>query len=392
MSLRLVTLVLGFACGATVANLYYAQPLLALVADSFGVSDGTAAVVVTATQVGYALGLVLFLPLGDLLENRALASRTLLATSAALLVTAAAPGFGVFLAAAVAVGFTSVVAQVLVPLAAHLAPPAQRGRVVGTVMGGLLTGILLARTASSLAAAAWGWRSIYVLSAALMVATSLALRRVLPRREPAHESTYPQLLGSVVALARAEPVLRALALRQACMFGAFTAFWTAIAFELTTAHGLGQVGIAVFALVGAAGAVAAPLAGRLGDRGHGRAGSGFALALAALSLVVAALGSASVVVLAAAGVVLDFAVQTHLVLAQREMYGLSEDARARMNSVYMGTVFVGGALASAVTAAVVDAGGWTAVTLVAAVLPALGLTVWAFGPAGSPEPQARKVG
>lgn len=390
-SLRLVILVLGFACGAAVANLYYAQPLLALIAGSFSVSHGSAAVVVTATQVGYAAGLVLFLPLGDLVENRALTSRTLLLTAAALLAAAAAPGFGLFLAASVLVGFLSVVAQVLVPLAAHLAPPAQRGRVVGTVMSGLLLGILLARTASSLAAAAWGWRSIYVLSAVLMVGTSLALRRVLPPRRPAHTATYRELLASVGRLARSEPVLRALALRQACLFGAFTAFWTGVTFELTEHHAFGQVGIAVFALVGAAGAVAAPLAGRLGDRGHGHAASGAALGLAAVALVLAALGAASVVVLALAGVLLDLAVQSHLVLAQREMYSLSEDARARMNSVYMGTVFVGGALASALTAALVDSGGWTAVALAAAVLPVLGFGIWLVGPAGARAARDRRA-
>ena len=156
-----MTALLAFACGASVANLYYAQPLLGLIARTFSVGQGTAAVVVTATQVGYALGLACFLPLGDLVENRALASRTLVATALALAVAAVVGNFGAFLAVAVLIGFTSVVAQVLVPLAAHLAPEAERGRFVGTVMSGLLIGILLARTVRSLAAAAWGWRSIY---------------------------------------------------------------------------------------------------------------------------------------------------------------------------------------------------------------------------------------
>lgn len=377
-SLRLVTAVLAFACGASVANLYYAQPLLALIARSFSVSHGTAAIVVTATQIGYALGLALFLPLGDLVENRALASRTLIGTAVALAVAAAAPTFGVFLAVSVVVGFTSVVAQVLVPLAAHLAPAEQRGRFVGTVMSGLLIGILLARTVSSLAAAAWGWRSIYVVSAVLMVVTSVALRRVLPRRAPDHQASYPRLLGSVLALAREEPFLRRLALRQACMFGGFTAYWTAIAFELTVHHGFGQVGIAVFALVGAAGAVAAPLAGRLGDQGHGRVAAGAALLLAAASLLLGCVAAASVVALAVAGVLLDLAVQSHQVLSQREIYSLREDARARINAVYMGTVFVGGAVASAVTAVVLDAGGWRAVTLVASALPLIGFAIWCW--------------
>ena len=187
-SLRLVMLVLAFACGASVANLYYAQPLLGLIRSSFGISGGTAALVVTVTQVGYAAGLALLLPLGDLLENRKLASRTLVVTAVALAAAALAPSFGVFLIAAALVGVTSVVAQVLVPLAAHLAPAGSQGKYVGQVMGGLLLGIMLARSVASLAAAAWGWRSIYVISAVIMVIMALTLAWLLPRRKPAHSA------------------------------------------------------------------------------------------------------------------------------------------------------------------------------------------------------------
>jgi predicted MFS family arabinose efflux permease len=190
-SLRLVMLVLAFACGASVANLYYAQPLLGLIQRSFGLSPGTAALAVTLTQVGYAAGLALLLPLGDLLENRKLASRTLLVTAVALAAVAAAPSFGVFLIAAALVGLTSVVAQVLVPLAAHLAPPQSQGKYVGQVMGGLLLGIMLARSVASLAAAAWGWRSIYVISAVIMVVMAVVLAWLLPRRQPQQSVTYP---------------------------------------------------------------------------------------------------------------------------------------------------------------------------------------------------------
>jgi predicted MFS family arabinose efflux permease len=376
-SLRLITVMLAFGCGATVANLYYAQPLLALIARSFSISQGTAAIVDTATQVGYALGLAFVLPTGDLVENRTLASRTLLVTALALGGAAAAPGFAAFLALSVLIGISSVVAQILVPFAAHLAPEAERGRFVGTVMSGLLLGILLARTVSSLAAAAWGWRSIYAISAGLMVATSLALRRVLPRRAPEHVSSYPRLLASVGALVRDEPLLRRLALRQACMFGAFTAFWTAIAFVLTDRHHFDQAQIGLFALVGAAGAAAAPLAGRLGDRGYGRIGGGATLLLGLLAMLAAGFSAGSVVALAVAGVLLDLAVQGHQVLSQREIYALRPDARARINSVYMGTVFVGGSIASAVTGVVFDAEGWRAVTLFAGALPLVGLGLWA---------------
>jgi len=375
-SLRLVILLLAFACGASVANLYYAQPLLELIRHSFGVSSGTASLVVTVTQVGYAAGLALLLPLGDLLENRKLASRTLLLTAVALAATAAAPSFGIFLVAATLVGVTSVVAQVLVPLAAHLAPPGQHGKYVGQVMGGLLLGIMLARSVASLAAAAWGWQSIYAISAAVMVAIAVALARLLPRRQPGHSATYPQLVASTVAVARAEPVLRRRAAAQALMFGAFTAYWTAIAYELTEQHHLSQVGIAVFALVGAAGAAAAPVAGRLGDQGYSRIGRGVAAVLGVAALLLACFGAASLLLLAVAAVMLDFAVQSHQVLSVRDIYALRPEARARINSVYMTSIFVGGAASSAVTGIIQQRWGWDGVTLFAAALVALAGLVW----------------
>jgi predicted MFS family arabinose efflux permease len=375
-SLRLVMLVLAFACGASVANLYYAQPLLGLIRDSFGISAGTATLVVTVTQAGYAAGLALLLPLGDLLENRKLASRTLVVTAVALAAAAAAPSFGVFLAAAALVGVTSVVAQVLVPLAAHLAPAGSQGKYVGQVTGGLLLGIMLARTVASLAAAAWGWQSIYAISAAVMVVTALALARLLPQRQPSHSATYPQLVASTVAVARAEPVLRRRAVSQALVFGAFTVYWTAIAYELTGQHHLSQAGVAVFALVGAAGAGAAPIAGRLGDRGYSRAGRGVAAALGVAALLLADVGAASLALLAVSAVLLDFAVQTNHVLSVRDIYALRPEARARINSVYMTSIFVGGAAASAVTGIIEQHWGWTGVTVLAMVMVAGAGLLW----------------
>jgi len=376
-SLRLIMLVLAFACGTTVANLYYGQPLLAEIAMAFEVSEGSAALVVTLTQLGYAAGLALLMPLGDLVENRALASRTLVFTALALLTAAFAPGFGVFLAAAVLIGVTSVVAQILVPFAAHLAPEEQRGRFVGTVMTGLLLGILLARTLSSLVAGAFGWRTIYFVSAALMVVVAVAVRRVLPHRAPSHDAGYPKLMRSILTLVREEPALRRRAVCQALVFGAFSAFWTSVAFELTGRHGLTQTEVGVFALVGAAGAAAAPLAGRLGDRGHGTIGSGVALGLASAAMVGAWLGAGSLIALAAAGVVLDLAVQSHQVLSQREIYGLRADARARVNTVFMTTTFIGGAVASALAGTLYDAFGWAGPCLLGAALPLAGLSIWA---------------
>ncbi|MDT7725491.1 MAG: hypothetical protein QOI21_2067 [Actinomycetota bacterium] len=385
--MRAITVVLAVACGATVANLYYAQPLLAEIASTFRVSQGNAALVVTLTQLGYALGMIALMPLGDLLENRALASRTLLATAIALVVAGLAPGFGIFLAASVLVGITSVVAQILIPFAAHLAPEEQRGRFVGTVMTGLLLGILLARTLSSLVAAAWSWRSIYLVSAVLMLAVAVTLVRVLPRHHPKHDVTYPQLMRSIGELVRSEPALRRRAACQALMFGAFSCFWTTVAFELIRSHGLSQAGIGIFALVGAAGAAAAPFAGRLGDRGHGRIGSGVSLTLAIIAMLIAMIGVSSLLVLAFAGILLDLAVQSHQVLSQQEIYSLRADARARINTVFMTTIFVGGAIASAASGLLYDAAGWSGVTLLGAALPAVGLVIWAFSTLRARRPE-----
>jgi predicted MFS family arabinose efflux permease len=374
----LITIVLAVSCGATVANLYYAQPVLNEIASAFGVTQGNAALVVTLTQLGYAMGMVALMPLGDMLENRALASRTLVGTAVALVVASVAPGFGIFLAASVLVGISSVVAQILIPFAANLAPDEQRGRTVGTVVTGLSLGILLARTLSSLMAAAWGWRAIYLVSAALMVSVAVTLVRVLPRRHPDHHVSYPQLMRSIGELVRSEPALRRRAVCQALMFGGFSCFWTSVAFELIRGHGLSQAGIGIFALVGAAGAAVAPIAGRLGDRGYGRAGSGAALALGVVAMIVAQIGASSLLVLAIAGVLFDLAFQTHQVLSQQEIYGLRADARARINTVFMTTTFVGGALASAASGALYDRGGWTSVTRFGGALPAVGLVIWGW--------------
>lgn len=371
--------ILAISCGLAVANLYYCQPLLDMIAHDFHVGQGSASVVVTLTQVGYALGLLFLVPLGDLLENRALVTRMLIGTAASLALAAASPWFGAFLAFSVLIGITSVIVQVLVPLAAHLAPEGEEGAFVGKVMGGLLTGILLARTVSSGFAQLLDWRAIYVVSAVLMLVLSLVLRRMLPRRDPEHRSTYLGMLASAGRLARTEPVLRRKALAQASMFGAFSVFWTAIAFELVDEHGFGQGQIALFALVGAAGAAAAPLAGRIADRGHGELVSGGVLLLAALSFLLAHYGHGSVVWLAVAAVLLDFAVQSHQVMSQHVIYALQPSMRARINTVYMTTMFIGGSVASAITGAVHTHAGWSGVCWLGFAVPLAGFAVWATG-------------
>jgi predicted MFS family arabinose efflux permease len=377
--LRLVTMVMAVACGLAVANLYYAQPLLELVAHAFRVSQGAATLVVTMTQLGYAIGLLFLLPLGDLLNNRKLTSRTMIATAVALAVAAVSPDFGLFVAVSVLVGLTSVVAQILVPLASHLAPEENRGKVVGQVMSGLLLGILLARTVSSLVAAEWGWRTIYVVSAVLMVVMSVVLARMLPDRAPSHRASYRELMRSVLALVRTEPLLRRRSFGQAMFFGAFTSFWTAIAYELIGAHHFVQAEIGIFALVGAAGAAMAPVAGKLADLGYSHVGSAVSVLLGLGAMILADLGQGSVILLGLAAVLLDFAVQSHQAFSQREIYGLRSDARARINTVFMTTMFVAGAAASAISGWLHEMYGWTGVTLFGAGLLVLAGIGWLTG-------------
>ena len=386
--LSVIILVMAVACGLTVANLYYAQPLLSLIASSFRVSQGTAAIVVTATQLGYAAGLAFLVPLGDVLENRKLACRTLVITAVALAVAALSPDFTLFLIMSVGIGVTSVVVQVLVPFAAHLAPPDQRGKYVGRVMSGLLLGILLARSLASVTAAAWGWRSIYLISAVAMIALSAVLWRMLPARAPVAAHRYGRLLRSAVHLIAVEPVLRRRAVCQALMFGAFSAFWTSIAYELVDAHHLSQLHIAVFALVGAGGAAAALVAGKLGDRGLGRPVRGLSMVVGAGAMVLAGLGSGSVILLAAAAVLLDLGTQGNQVISQRDIYALREDARARLNTVYMTVSFIGGSIASAVSGWLYQSHGWTAVTVFAAALPLAAGCIYLWEIIRTPAPVA----
>jgi predicted MFS family arabinose efflux permease len=286
----------------------------------------------------------------------------------------------VLLIALLIAGTTLVVTQVLVPFAADLAPDESRGRVVGQVMSGLLTGILLSRAVGSLLADATNWRVVYLTSAGLMTVLTLVLRSSLPRRAPhphAAALSYGQLLRSTARLLRVHPALRRRALYQAAMFGAFSAFWTTISFLLTRApfhYSQWQVGL--FALAGAGGALVAPLAGRWADRGLVRPMTAVAFVAAALAFAVAGLGRHSIVALGAAAVVLDMAAQTTLVLGQHVVFQLDGRARARLNSAFMAVFFVGGAVGSQAGSYAYHAGGWTAVTLFGAALPLLGLLLW----------------
>ncbi len=357
-------LTLAVACGLLVANIYYAQPLIAEIARSLGLATGAAGLIVTMSQIGYGVGLLFVVPLGDLVENRRLILISVTLSAVALVFAAFAPSAAVFLACAAVIGLGSVAVQILIPLAAHLAPDATRGRVVGVVSSGLMIGIMLARPVSSFVAAQSSWRVMFGLSAAAMVVLAAILSRALPKRVPQTRMAYGELMGSMVHLVMATPVLRRRAFYQACLFFAFSLFWTTIPLLLAGPHyGLTQNGIALFALAGVSGAIAAPIGGRVADRGWGRPATGCAIAIVALAMLGALLspqGSAlAIALLVAAAIAIDFGCQANLVLGFRAIFSLAPDARGRLNGVYLSTAFVGGAIGSALGAWAYARGGWS---------------------------------
>ena len=361
-----------------VANLYYAQPLVGPIARALQLSPEIAGLIVTLIQIGYCVGLLLLVPLGDIVENRKLVLTLVGGCAVALLAAALATHAGVFLVAGCAIGLCSVAVQVLVPFAAHLAPEHARGRAVGNVTSGLLMGIMLARPVSGLVSDLFGWHAIFAASAVAMVLLGIVLARKLPQRRPAPGVNYIQMLVSMSHLLRTQPVLRRRAAYQAAMFGVFSLFWTTTPLYLAgPAFHMSQTGIAIFALVGVVGAIAAPMAGRYADRGHSRQMTALALALGAASFLLSRVGTEgsllSLLSLTVAAVLLDFAVSTNLVIGQRAIFSLSDEHRSRLNGLYMAIFFVGGAIGSWVGAWAYAHAGWPLASWIGFALPAIAL-------------------
>jgi predicted MFS family arabinose efflux permease len=375
---RRVVATMAIATGVVIANLYYAQPLEAELAQSFHASTGAIGVVITLIQVGYAIGLVTLVPLGDLLERRRLLAILLAGVVLAMAGMAAAPTLPILGGAAVLVGVTAVAVQVIVPFAAHLAAGGgQQGRVVSTVMSGLLLGILLSRTVSGLVAQFAGWRAVFALGALLTAAVTVVLWRELPTLRPATRMRYPALLASVLQLIREEPVLRIRMLYGALTFASFSVFWTSAGFLLAgPPYGWNSGEIGLFALLGALGAVAARFAGRLADRGFARQATGGFVLLMALSYVLIAFGATSAVALGIGVALMDLGCQGAHISNQSLVYPLRPDARSRINTAYMAAYFAAGALGSALSAMLYATSGWAGVCVLGAALPAAACLVW----------------
>ncbi|MBP1960863.1 MFS transporter [Paenibacillus aceris] len=377
-----IILILAAACGVIVANLYYAQPLVGPISSALGLSPGAAGLIVTLTQIGYGIGLLFIVPMGDILENRKLVVASLLFTAIVLTIAAVVKTASLFLTASLFIGLGSVAAQVLVPYAAHLSPDATRGRNVGNVMRGLLLGIMLARPISSIVAEYMGWRAVFVLSGATIFVLALVLAKALPVRQPLTTVQYPKLLASMLHLLRTTPILRRRAIYHACVFGTFSLFWTTVPLLLTspTFH-FSQKEVALFALVGVSGAVAAPVAGRLADKGMIRPATGLALALVIVSVCLPLMfqtGSTfALVSLVVAAILLDMGVSANLVLGQRAIFSLEAEFRSRLNGLYMAIFFVGGAIGSATGGWAYAMGGWHAALLIGIALPVIAMIYYA---------------
>ena len=381
---RGLTLLFALSGGSAVANLYWAQPLLDFIARDMRASTAAAGWLVTATQVGYAAGILLIVPLGDVLDRRRLIPVTLLCSAAAAVGCALAPSLAALMVAICVLGATTVAGQILTPLAGDLADDANRGRVVGVVFSGLLIGILASRTISGLVAAAAGWRTIYLIAAGAAVLFAALLHHAIPPLAPKARLSYPALLASVWRVVRAERVVRWTLVLSATAFGVFTMFWTALTFLLSSPpFGYPVSVIGLFGLAGLAGALAAQRAGRLHDAGRSLPATGLGWVLAVLAFLVAWLGGHHVVLVVVAIVLLDVAVQGLNILNQTRLFAVSQAARSRLNTAFVTGTFIGGALGSAAASLLWTAGGWTAVTLTGAGLSCFGLVVWAIGRRGA---------
>ncbi|SFM10772.1 MFS transporter [Variovorax sp. OV329] len=381
---------LASGAGLAVASIYYSQPMLGILGADIGTSSREVGFVPTLTQLGYALGLLLLAPLGDRFDRRRIILAKAAALCAALLLASAAPGIGLLLAASLAIGLAATMAQDIVPAAATLATDSQRGKVVGMVMTGLLLGILLSRVLSGFVAEHFGWRAMFVLAAASVALIGAAAWRGLPHFRPTTQLAYGALLGSLAALWRRHPGLRRATLAQGLLAIGFSAFWSTLAVML---HGepfhLGSAAAGAFGLAGAAGALAAPLAGRLADRRGPelvtRLGAGLVVvSFAAMALMPLLSPHARLWLLAASAIGFDLGVQATLIAHQTIVYGIEPGARSRLNAVLFTGMFIGMAAGSALAALVLPQWGWLGVTALATTsgLGALALRLWPVRRAG----------
>ena len=371
---------LAAGAGLSVASIYYSQPMLDIISKQFNVGIGSVGMIPMLTQAGYALGILLLAPLGDRHDRRTIILIKGLLLVAALLLCGFSGGLNAMLIASFVTGLTATVAQDIVPASAALAPERSRGKTVGTVMTGLLVGILLSRVVSGFVAEYFGWRSMYVLAAAAVLLISLTLWRVLPRFTPGTSVSYPRLLLSLAHLWQQHQTLRRAALAQGLLSVGFSAFWSTLALMLSQRFHFDSAIAGAFGLAGAAGALAAPLAGSIADRiGPARVtqyGASLVMVSFALMFLLPLLpmpAQIGLIILSTIG--FDLGVQATLVAHQTLVYGLAPEARSRLNALMFTVVFIGMASGAALGSLALAHWGWSGVVALSTFAAALALLI-----------------
>lgn len=330
--------------GLVVANIYYNQPLLGDIANTYHITNGAAGHISMITQIGYAAGMFFIVPLADMFRRKRMMLYIIAIVVTALLGAAMAPSINILVFSSFLIGAASLIPQLLIPMTAHLAHPSERGKKIGVVMGGLLIGILLSRTLSGFIGAHFGWRAMFYIAAGMMFIAWFVIFLFLPEVEPDYKGSYKELMNSLITLFKKEPKLRFASLRGALCFACFSAFWTTIVFLLKDNFNLGSDAAGMFGLVGAFGAVAAGLMGRLSDKMDPFKLSFFTLLLVLLSFIVFIFSSHSIAGLIIGVIILDMGVQATHISNQSIIFSLNPEARNRINTIYMVSYFIGGAV------------------------------------------------
>jgi predicted MFS family arabinose efflux permease len=371
-------LFMAVCTGLIVANLYYCQPLIVLIANEFKIPEANAGTITYLTQAGYAIGLFFMVPLGDKIERKKQILMTTFASVIALIIAATAQSFFILQIASLFLGITSIVPQLILPLAASLTVPEQRGKVVGTIMSGLLVGILLSRTLSGFIGQLWGWRSMFWIAAGICLLIFFAIRKKFPVNKPQFQGSYGQLIQSLFTLIKTQPVLREATLINVFCFAQFGAFWTTMVLLLSgNPFNFNSATIGLFGIVGASGALAAPLVGKMGDKGNPRVAVGYGCLLMLISFIVFYFSIESIIGVIIGIVFIDVGIQGVHISNQTRVYSLLPEARNRLNTVFMSFSFLGTAAGSAYGLFLWKFAGWHGVTIGCAVLALLALTVYA---------------
>lgn len=368
-----LVLIMAIACGVTVANLYYIQPLLSEIARSFSVNEVSIGSVAMLTQIGYAVGMLFLLPLADIREKRLMIVILLICASCALILMGSAFNITLVAVASFAVGFTSVVPQLVVPLSAELAEPEVRGKIIGTVFSGLLIGILLSRTFSGVIGENFGWRIVYFIAAAIMLIMAIVMRVALPVCRPTSNLKYGELIKSIGGLIKTYPVLREAAFNGAMMFAAFSIIWTSLTFLLENHYNMGAEVAGLFGLVGIAGALASPMVGRIADKKSPKFTIGIAIIITIIGYIFFLLFGFKIWGLIIGVILVDLGVQSCQVSNQARIQALNGKARNRINTVFMVSYFIGGAFGSFFSSYSYMHFGWIGVCILGLITQAAAL-------------------